>query len=95
MREGSFGCGFFYMGQCVLGEWVVGGGVLYGYFREQGLLVGVQEGLEEFHRGCVDYLGDMFKVWPGKNLYNGRKIRGGGVRAAIVRVLGRLWDGRV
>ncbi len=36
----------FYLGQCVLGEWVVGGGGLYGYFREQGLLVGVQEGLD-------------------------------------------------
>ncbi len=31
------------MGQCVLREWVVGGGGLYGYFRKQGLTVGVQE----------------------------------------------------
>ncbi len=58
MREGSFGCEYFYMGRCVLGEWVVGGGGLYGNSREQGLLVGVQECLEGFHRGCVDYLGE-------------------------------------
>ncbi len=44
------------MGRCVLREWVVGGGGLDGYFGEQGLAVGIQECLEGFHRGCVNYL---------------------------------------
>ncbi len=47
----------FYLGQR---EWVVEGGGLYGYFREQGLQVGVQECLEGFHRRCVDYLSRQF-----------------------------------
>ncbi len=42
----------FYVGRCVLREWVVRGGGLDGYFGEQELLVG----LERFHRGCVEYL---------------------------------------
>ncbi len=50
----------FYVGRCVQGEWVVGGGGLNGHFREQGLLVGIQECLERFHRGCVDYLSRQF-----------------------------------
>ncbi len=50
----------FYVGRCVLREWVVGGGGLYGRFGEQGLPVGVQECLERFHRGCVDYLSRQF-----------------------------------
>ncbi len=37
---------------CVLREWVG----LDGYFWIQGLSVGMQECLERFHRGCVDYL---------------------------------------
>ncbi len=37
---------------CVLREWVG----LYWYFWTQGLSVGMQECLERFHRGCVDYL---------------------------------------
>ncbi len=44
------------MGQCVLRDWVVIGGGLDGYFGEQGLPVGIQECLETFYRGCVDYL---------------------------------------
>ncbi len=36
--------------------WVVGGGGLYGYFREQGQPVGVQECPEWFNRWCGDYL---------------------------------------
>ncbi len=40
----------------MLGEWVVGGGGLDGYFGEQGLPVGIQECLERFHQGCVGYL---------------------------------------
>ncbi len=31
------------------------GGVLDGYFGKQGLPVGIQECLERFHRGCVEY----------------------------------------
>ncbi len=46
----------FYVSRCVLREWVVRGGRLDGYFGEQGLPVGIQDGLEIFHRGCVDYL---------------------------------------
>ncbi len=30
------------------------------YVGEQGLLVGIQECLERFHRGCVDYLSRQF-----------------------------------
>ncbi len=48
------------MGQCVLREWVLGGGGLEGYFGEQGLSVGIQKCLEKFHRGCVDYLSWQF-----------------------------------
>ncbi len=47
---------FFYVGRCVLREWVVRGGGLDGHFGEQGLPVCIQECLERFHRGCVDYL---------------------------------------
>ncbi len=38
----------------------MGGGGLDGYFGEQGLQVGIQECLERFHRGCVDYLRPQF-----------------------------------
>ncbi len=51
---------FFFVGRCVLREWVVRGGGLDGCFGEQGLLVGIQEYLERFHRGCVDYLSRQF-----------------------------------
>ncbi len=39
--EGSLGCEFFCLGGCVLREWVVEGGGLYGYFGEQGLPAGI------------------------------------------------------
>ncbi len=56
------------VGRCVLREWVVGGGGLDGYFREQGLPVGIQECLEQFHRGCVDYLSRQFvPKWDSPN----------------------------
>ncbi len=58
--EGSFGNEFFYVGRCVLREWVVVGGLLDGYFGEQGLSVGIQECRERFHRRCVDYLSRQF-----------------------------------
>ncbi len=35
-------------------------GLLGGYFGEQGLPVGIQECLERFRRGCVDYLSRQF-----------------------------------
>ncbi len=44
------------MGQCVLKEWIVGGGGLDVYFGEQGLSAGIQKCLERFHRGYDDYL---------------------------------------
>ncbi len=46
----------FYVGRCVLREWVVRVGELDGYFGEQGLPVGIHECLETFHREYVDYL---------------------------------------
>ncbi len=56
------------MGPCVLREWVVGGGGLDGYFGEHGLPVGIQECLERFHRGCVDYLSRKFvPKWDSLN----------------------------
>ncbi len=55
-----FGVCFFYVGRCVLREWVVGGGGLDAYFGGQGLSVGIPGCLERFHRGCVDYLSQLF-----------------------------------
>ncbi len=46
----------FFMGRCVLREWVVREGGFDGYFGEHGLPVGIQECLERFHQGGVDYL---------------------------------------
>ncbi len=39
----------FYVGRCVLREWVESEGVLDGYFGEQGLPLGTQESLERFY----------------------------------------------
>ncbi len=56
------------MGRCVLREWVVKEGGLYEYFGEQGLPVGVQECIEGFHRGCVDYPSRQFvPKWDSPN----------------------------
>ncbi len=39
-----------------------------GTSREQGLLVGIQQCLEGFHRGCVDYLSWQFvPKWDSPN----------------------------
>ncbi len=66
--ERSFGSEFFYVGRCVLREWVMSGGGLDGYFGEQGLPVGIQECLERFHRGYVDYLSRQFVTkWDSPN----------------------------
>ncbi len=63
--EGSLGCE---LGRCVLREWVVGGGGFDGYFGEQGLLAGIQECLERFHRRWVDYLSRQFVPnWDSPN----------------------------
>ncbi len=52
----------------MLREWFVEGGGLYGYFGEQGLPAGIQEGLERFHRRCVDYLSRQFvPKWDSPN----------------------------
>ncbi len=48
------------MGRCVLREWVVRGDGLDGYFGEQRLPVGIEECLERFQRGGVDYLSRQF-----------------------------------
>ncbi len=53
--EGSFGCEVLRGSMCA-GGMVMGGGGLDGHFGEQRLPVGIQECLERFHRGCVDYL---------------------------------------
>ncbi len=54
--EGVYGKGHlgvsFYVGRCVLREWVVRRGGLDGCFGEQGLPVDIQECLERLHRGC-------------------------------------------
>ncbi len=69
---GAYGKGHFvvrfYVGRWVLREWVVRGGGLDGHFREQGLLVGIQECLERYHRGCVDFLIRQFvPTWDSPN----------------------------
>ncbi len=71
MREGPFGCELFYLGQCVLWEWVVRGG-LCRHFGEQRLPVGVLECLERFHRRCVDYLSRQ--LVPKWNSSNGESV---------------------
>ncbi len=48
------------MGLCMLSECVMGGRGLDGYFGEQGVPVGNQERLKNFHRGCVDYISLQF-----------------------------------
>ncbi len=56
------------MGQRVQREWAVEGGGLYGYFREQGLAVGVQECLEGFHQQNSGYFSQYFvPKWDSPN----------------------------
>ncbi len=46
----------------------MGGGGLYGCFGEQELPIGVQECIERFHRGFVDYLSRKFvPKWDSPN----------------------------
>ncbi len=59
---GHLGVSFFYVGRCVLREWVVGGGGLDEYLGEQGLPVDIQECLGRFHRECVDNLNLKFDI---------------------------------
>ncbi len=52
----------------MLREWVVTGGGLDGGFGAQGLPVGIQECLERYLRGCVDYLSRQFvPKWDSRN----------------------------
>ncbi len=77
--EGSLGCNFFYVGRCVLREWVVRGGGLGGYFGEQAMPVDIQEYLERFPRGCVDYLSWQFiSKWDSPNCEGVYSIAVGG-----------------
>ncbi len=56
------------MGRCALGERVVRVDGLDGYIGEQVLPVGIQECLERFYRGCVDYLSRQFvPKWDSPN----------------------------
>ncbi len=65
--KGNLGVSF-YVGQCVLWNWVVGRGRLYGYSGEQGIPVGIKECLEGFHWGCVDYLSrQLVPNWDSPN----------------------------
>ncbi len=44
------------------------GGGLDGYFGEQGLSAGIQECLDRFHRGCLEYLSRLFvPKWDSPN----------------------------
>ncbi len=46
----------------------MGGGGLDGYFGEQELPAGIQECLERFHRGCIDYRNRQFvPKWDSPN----------------------------
>ncbi len=46
----------------------MGGGGLDGYFGEQRLPMGIQECLQKYHRGCVDYLSRQFvPEWDSSN----------------------------
>ncbi len=87
MWEGSFVCEFFYVDQCVQRECVVGEGGLYGYFREQGLSMGVQECLEGFHRGCIDYLSWHF-VAEGDSPNGETLLATGGTVYLLVELIG-------
>ncbi len=53
--KGHLGVSFLRGSMCAEGMGCEGDG-LDGYFGEQGLPVGIQECLEKFHRGCVNYL---------------------------------------
>ncbi len=71
------------MGQCVQRECVVGGGELYGYFREQGLPVGVQECLA----GCIDYFSRQFVAkWDSPN--GERVLATAGTTSLLVELIG-------
>ncbi len=53
---------------CVQKERVMGEGRFYGYFGEQGPLIGVKRYLEGFHWRCIDYLSLQFiPKWGSRN----------------------------
>ncbi len=75
------------MGRRVLRERVVGGGGLDEYFGAQGLPVGTQECLEGFHRGCVDYLSQLFlPKWDSKN--DEGELATAGATSLLVKLVG-------
>ncbi len=84
--KGHLGVSVF-VGQCLLRERVVEGGGLYGYFREKGLPMSVQECLEEFHRGCADYFSWQFV--PKLNSPNGEGVLAiSGTTSLLVGLIG-------
>ncbi len=79
-------CVSFYVGQFMLGEWVVGGGGLYRSFGEQGPPVGVQECLDGFHRLCVDYLSrQLVPNWESPN--GERELTTAGTTALLMELI--------
>ncbi len=56
------------------------GGGLHGYFREQGLSIGVQTCLERFHRQCID---NALTTLAGSLFQNGT--------ARMLKVYWRWW----
>ncbi len=88
---GAYGKGHlgvsFYVDQCVLRQWVVERGRLYGYVREQGLPVGVQEPLKGFRRRCVDYLSrKLVPKWESPN--GEREMTTAGTTALLMEHIG-------
>ncbi len=66
-RMGNLGVGFLRGSMCAEGMRCEKS-LLGGYFGDQGLPVGIQECLERFHRGCVDYLSRQFvPKWDSPN----------------------------
>ncbi len=87
MWEWSFGCAIFYVGQCVLREWVVGGSGLDGYFGERGQPLGIQEYLEGFHRGCFEYLSrQVAPKWDSPN--DESELATAGTTSLLVELIG-------
>ncbi len=78
------------------------GGGLDGCFGEQGLPVSIQECLERFHRGCVDYLSRQFVLkwdspnWEGE-LATARttSLLVGLVGVAAYHIVGWMCEGRL
>ncbi len=60
---------------------------LYEHLGKQGLPVGIQEGLEKFHRGCVGYLSRH--LFPGWDSLNGEsELATAGTTTLLVELIG-------